>query len=384
MAFKQYSSDLFIDLPHVICGGFCDVSGRMAYRLFCDSSDETNIKIRLDVTYFHIKAVTSAKTSGGGYFNGTSLSWFMGHYANMFNQGQYNLNNERNEDGTYKHAFDWPYLTYAKGSYVDQYPYPRTWWERACNDLNRVTYNSNPIFGITYADTIYYFGGKDLRYERYSSSIPSGDHDIVMWGDCFRDKGKFNGYNANSYPRVYVDGKTIHVSTSSCTRKSDGVRLDYESDLATASSNLSIDSPYSGNETSGDAAVCSITLSKAQMDAQGLIKYDPNFFKDKIDTNYDPYLFHGFVVPISWWARSRDSNGQSSLTLSSNRDAQQITLKMEEYTIPPATPPEPVKPLDDNTVYRLKSSLDSSGNKVVDKNGYVVLNWTKCERIGKE
>lgn len=384
MAFRAYTDNIFIDLPQCTCGGFCDISGRVAYKLWCDSSDESNVKIRIDLTYIHVKVAINDARVGSGYFNGCVLSWFDGHYRNMFNETQFNLNNDRNADGSYKHSFDWPYNTAADGGYSDTYPYQRTWWQRACNDTNKVVYNGNPILGITYSDSITYFGGKDIQRGTYASNISQSGHDAVFWGDCFRDAAKFNGTNLNNLPRFYVDGKTIHVSSSSCTRKSDKKRLYYNDDLATSASDLTIDSPYSGNENSGDAAICSITMSTSDMDKQGLIKYDIDYFKDKIDTNYDPYVFHGFICPLTWWVRWRTSTGPSKITLASDRTAQQITLKQEDFDVPTPVLPDPIKPLDDNTVYRLKSTTDSSGNKVVDKNGYVVLTWTKCERIGKE
>ena len=117
----------------------------------------------------------------------------------------------------------------------------------------------------------------------------------------------------------------------------------------------------------------------------GLIKYDVDYFKDKVNDRYDPYIFHGFVCPITWWVRSlNQSNGYSDMSCQSDRSAQEITLKQEDAEIKPAPLPDPVKPLDDNTVFTLKSQADGNGNKIVDSQGRPLLNWIKCKKIGEQ
>ena len=375
MAWQAYTSDVLVNLPAVTCGGYCNISGRLAYRLYCDDSDLDNVKIRIEVTYFHIRASLDVdiEEPGGGYYNAASISWFLGAYPLMFNQAQYDLNSQRTPEGGYVNQFAWPYnAKHTVTFYEEVLP---TRWQNAIYDTNSVVYSGLPVFALSLIDDVRNFGGIAMDYGRSVENI-SVNPLLFCWGQAFSDKSKFNGINTNGQSKVYVTPITVDFATSATKSKSTGQSLSYDNELNTPVSNLAVVSPYTSSN-----CFAYVELSKSDLDKMGLIQYDPALVGSA------DYILDGYVVPFTWWSRARNSVLEplyySTLERWSSSE-QKVTLKYEGFDMPEYDPPEPVGDIEDNTVFRLRRQYDSSGHVIVDQNGNPRLAWVKCARIGQE
>ena len=375
MAWESYSSDILLDLPRVTCGGYCDVQARVAYRLYCDTSDANNTKIRIELTYVHMKCNVVPASGGGGYWNSVACSWFLGAYPSLFNQSQYNLNSQRDEHGYYIHPFAWPYVGVATGSNSD-YPLP-VGYGSSISDLTSVAWNNSPVVALSIRDDTQSLGASRVSYGQTAADLDSTSA-CVAWGQVFSNKDKFNGVNSNGQSKVYVTSSAADFATSSVKRKSTGQTLPYNSEWSVGVSDLQVVSPYTGSQ-----CFAYVETSANELESRGLIKYDPDFFTgDGVSQNY---VINGYIVPLTWWVRSYNAptNYYSTLRRQTNSE-NQIVLKYEEFDVPEYDPPDPVGSIDDNTVFRLKKQYDSSGHVIVDQNGNPRLAWVKCERMGQE
>lgn len=364
MAWEAYTSDVLVDMPEVTCGGYCRIRARVAYRLYCDDSNIDNPRIRIEITYFHLRSdLHVVQEPGGGYWNAAAVSWFLGAYPKMFNQSQYDLNNQRDESGHYIHTFAWPYNSSVTGSYYEEV-LPST-WQNAVNDVNPRMWNGLPVFAVSVRDDLRNFSGAQVSYGRTSAQI-SGDPRAVLWGDVFSDTSKYNGINQNNQSKYYTTPATIDFATSAL-RNSSGSYLTYDNEWNTSVSGLKVGSPYTSSQ-----CLAYIEIDKTTMDSRGLIKYDPDFFSGNGVSS--SYAIDGYIVPFTWWARSRNSVLEPryySTIFRNSSSEQEVVLEYEDFDIPSYDPPDPVGVIDDNTVFRLVRS----GNRLV---------WTRCERIGQE
>lgn len=377
MAWEAYTSDTLVDLPEVTCGGYCSVRGRVAYRLYVDDTDVSNPKIRIEITYFHVRSsLATYQTDGGGYWNAAAVSWFLGAYPATFNQSQFNLNQQRDQNGYYINTFAWPYNSRFTGSfYEEQLPSP---WQNSLSDVNAKVYNNLPVFAITVRDDLRTFSGAQVSYGQSASNI-SGDPRCVFWGSVFADTSKYNGTNANGQSKRYTTSLTVDFATSAL-KTSSGSYLSYDNEWATSVSSLSVGSPYTSSQ-----CLAAIETDKNTLESRGLVRYDPDFFNS--NGVAQTYIIDGYVVPFTWWSRARNSDKEPYYYSTIERNLaseQQVVLKYDEFTVPSYELPDPVGVVDDNTVFRLKKQYDSSGHPIVDQAGNPKLSWIKCERIGQE
>ena len=372
MAWEAYTSDILKDLGSVSCGSNCTVSGRLAYRLYCDMDDIDNPLVRLEITYLHLR-LTLSGTVGTNYWNASTLGWFLGAYPETFDQSQFELNEQRDEDGNYLNPFAWPYVSTVSGT-NDESGGTYT-FANSILDSNLVVWDNSPIVAATVLGNLFSFSGVPYDYGQTVADISSSSQ-VVLWGDCFANTSKYTGVNANGQNKVYVTSTTFDIATSSTKNLSDGTNLTYSDEFVTDVSSLEVVSPYTGNE-----CFAYVELPVSELETKGLIRYDPEYFSS--DGVSSPYVVDGFVVPFSWWTRVQGTQGHSTLTRDTSSE-KEVTLEYQEIDVPEYDPPEPVKPVDDNEVFRLKKQYTSDGHVIVDQNGRPILSWVKCERMGQE
>ena len=376
MAWESCSSDIVVSYPEYSLGPVIKVSGKIAYRLLADLSSESNPLARIDVTYFHLSVkLDSSSSAGQTDLSAVAASKLLGSTYAAFNQDQYDLNQELDDNGNYVHAFAWPY------SYdVKALSKPDTLQDmvRVANIAmydSQPTDQSLPVFAIAALNSISSFSSENVSYSENgdSSSITT---QAVLWGQAFSDLTKFSGSNSNGQAKVLITSNSIDVATSSLKVKSSGKVLKYSEESSYSDDQLEVASPYIDSQ-----AFCSTSLSKSYMEQWGLLRYDPSAFEVD-DEVYDPYIVKGYLVPFSWWS-VLPSTGSATISRFASSE-KEIKLEYEDFEIPEYPLPDPVKPIDDNTVFRLKKQYDSSGHLIVDQNGNPELKWVKCERMGQE
>lgn len=379
MAWQACSNDIILSYPTVSCGEFADITSKVGYRLFADT-DGANVNnpiVRIDITYLHVTASIKSTTVGDGYWNAAAVSWFLGNNPNMLNQEQLDKNNERTDEGYYINTFAWPYnRTWSSSS--NDYPLP-VGWSTSVEDVNYVMWNSLPVFSFSCRDDVQDFTEASVSYGKSGTELTSSSL-AIMWGQGFTDTGKYSGNNANGQQKVLVTKDRIDVATSALQDAVTGRMLTYDNESSVSPSNWRVANPYYD-----DNAIASITLTASQLDEYGLLKYDPDGFKN--DGLYDPYIIKAYTIPLTWWQReyNYEATGAygSKLTRMSSSE-NEITLMYEEFDMPDYPLPDPVKPIGDDTVFRLKKKINADGTVETDQNGNPILEWVKCERIGQE
>lgn len=372
MAWQACSSDIFLRSPLINFDQYAQMSIVTAYRLFADDSDVDNVKIRIDISYVHM-SVQSSDMPAVGYWNAIALSWFLGN-TRMIDQDQLALNNDRDEDGNYLHPFAWPYLEGTTGSYESAANAPFT-WNLCVQDVNSVMYNNLPIIAFSFRDDVNSFTSETFSYG-YDANNLSSSARVISWGSVYRDTSLFNGSNANGQSKIQKTNHRIDVSSSALRQKSTGNLVRYEDELNIPVSDLEVVNPYYDGK-----AIATIEIDEQTLDSLGLLKYDPQRFET--DGVSDPYVIQAYVVPTSIWTRYRMANEFSNLARAVNSQME-VTLEYEQFEIPEYKPPEPIEPVDDNMVFRLKKQYTDGGQVIVDQNGNPILAWVKCERMGQE
>ena len=372
MAWNAYTSDVLMDMGSVSCGPNCTMSVRLAYRLYCDMTNTTNPLIRIEVTYLHVR-LTLSETTGTLYWNSSALGLFLGSYPGTFDQAQFELNEQRDESGNYVNEFSWPYVYEVQGTYSGTGQTSSL--NEAVTDVNSVMWGSSPVVGAALFSSVHSFEGTEYDYGLNTSDF-SNEVQVGLWGKCFADMSKYTGTNANGQSKVYVTSSTLDIATSSTKLSSTGDNLSYSSELSTDVSELEVASPYTGDE-----CFAYVEISVSDLKSRGLVKYDPSYFEG--DGVSSPYVVDAFVVPFSLWTRTRGTSGYAKLSRDPASE-KEVTLGYEEIDVPEYDPPEPIGPVDDNTVFRLVRQYNTDGTLVVDQNGRPVLAWIKCERLGQE
>lgn len=373
MAWEAYTSDTMVDLPGVVLGNM-SARVRLAYRLYCDDSVTDNPPIRMEVTYVHLHADVDAQAvSDDGYWNALSVGWFLGNYPDMFNQSQFDLNSQRDDEGYYVNPFAWPYYSSSNGS--SQEPGPDFLFANAVSDLRAVLWSNVPVVSVALKSDV-----DKLSRDVFSFGLSSEDlatnSNAVAWGSAFANKSMFSGVNVNGQEKVVVTESSLDVATSSVKTKS-GTVLQYDNEFDYNADDLVVSSPYTSSQ-----CFAYVETSKSDLEQKGLVRYDPNHFVE--DDVSGTYLVNGWVVPFSYWTRVRNNNESSSLLSRYSPSEMEVELKAEEISLPEYDPPDPIKPVDDNKVFALKRKTDSGGHTIVDQNGNPVLTWVRCERIGQE
>lgn len=360
MALEQITNgDTFIDLGTVSNEGYSDISGRIAYRIYIDYRDgnnyidnSDNIKVRIEITYVHIKGSSGWQTTGGGFWNGVALSWFNRNAGTIGKRGTVYGSANFNSDGYNGCADDFRV-------YVNGYP---------------AMYNSYPIVAVAYPDDINQgsgFSGASYSTGTYNPSYVN-QHGVALWGDIF-NKSPLNlehgGYGFHLYSSICCDKYNISA------------KISYNDDLSYNKNYISVVEPYTGGN-----ALSSIEMTIGELKNQGLVnQYTPSDVTDE----YNPYIFNGSIPVATWWTRwleTDPANGNYNWSCLSafSSPVESISLKYPTLPdLPTYDPPEPVKEFDDNTVFRLKKQYNEDGSLITDKNGYPIMKWFKCEKIGK-
>lgn len=373
MAWEAYTSDTILDFPGVVLGNM-SARVRLAYRLYCDDSVTDNPPIRLEVTYVHMHMeVNTESVSDDGYWNALSVGWFLGTYPDMFNQTQYDLNSQRDDDGYYVNTFAWPYYSSANGT--SQEPGPDFSFASAVSDLQKVLWSQTPVVSVATKNNVNLLSRDTFSFGTSTDDL-SANSNAVAWGSVFSNKSMFSGVNVNGQSKVVVTNTSVDVATSSVKTK-DGTLLQYDDEFNYNVDELEVSSPYTSTQ-----CFASVETSKTELEQKGLVKYDPNHFVE--DDVSSTYLVNGWVVPFSYWTRVRSGNESVSLLSRYSSSEMEVELKAEEISLPEYDPPDPIKPVDDNKVFALKRKTDSGGHTIVDQNGNPVLTWVRCERIGQE
>lgn len=372
MSWESCTSDILRRTELLTLGGYSNMRMTYAYRLFADSSNEDNVKIRIDISYFHVYISLLDTIQGGGFWNCLGISWFLGNYPDMLNQTQLDLNKQRDEDGYYIHDFSWPYYSSKDGSYEDTLPFSQL---KGINEINSVMYNNLPILAVSVPDNITSFDSSRFSYSIDASGF-TDSLDAILWGYIFKDTNKLNGSNRNGQNKVLVTGNRIDIATSALLT-SGGKYLTYTEEENYNLSDLEVAESYYSSD-----ALCSIEIDEQTLDNKGLLRYDPDNFKT--DQSYDPYIIHAYVIPTTCWDRYRGQDLVSKIDRLHASESE-IQLKYEDDVLVPDVPlPDPVLEIDDNTVFRLQKQFDSQGNVITDQNGYAILKWIKCEEIGEK
>lgn len=353
----QYTSDIVKSIPQVNANGM-SVSGKIAYRLYCDADDPSNVVVRFDTTYLHVHVECSSSSS---YWRTFLASDFLGNLSNV-NEDQLELNSQLTEDGHYVNEFAWPYFSTISNLSFSSVASCST-------SASAAAYNGVPIFAL--ANTSSLFSASSISYAELASNV-SASATTAMWGSCFKDSVKFQGLNANNQSKLLVSSNGFDLSTSALRQTSTGSVLTYDEESSVDDSDLQVVSPYVESESFN-----SVQMAKSDLVANGLVKYDPDFFGADSSAG-SAYLVNAYVVPYSFWTSS------SSSDILRHEPEGEVVLQYEDFTLPEYDPPDPVLPIDDNTVFRLKKRTDSNGNVIVDGRGNPILTWVKCERIGQE
>lgn len=338
-------------------------SARIAYRLFLDDSTEQNDPlVRVDVSYVHVNVKTlSTEASPLGFYNECAMiSPFIGNYNTAFNQDQYNLNEELDDNGQYVHTFQWPYYEYVDVNTVQDS------FDSLEESLLTAMFNNVCLAGVS--------------WNRSTGTMDEST--IRLTGESFSQSSTFEGSNSNGQSKIFYNGETFDASSSSLVQKSTGKVLLYDEEWDIDDSDLTVESPY--YDTS---ALCSYQISQSELEQYGLLKYDPEHFAT--DGVYDPYIVDAYTVFACKWVFSHRLSSDSTNYLAvvkrdSDYDIHEDEIKYDDFDVPEYPLPDPIKPINDNTVFRLKKQYDSNGNVVTDQNGYPILTWVKCERMGQE
>ena len=342
---ESYTSDKIIDIPEV--NDKFNFKGRIAYRLYCDNTDTNNPVVRYEITYLHI--ALSHNTASSETVGSNVVAWNLGKYPTLFNEEQYNLNNDRDEQGNYNNPFAWPY------EYSISYQGNESITDIVLAEQN----NLDIIVGVS---------AESLFNQRYTIDYLNGSvgSDVtLLHGQVFSDTSKFDGINTNNQSKIYSDGTYLHIATSAVRQTSTNKILTYNEEFNVGIEDLTIESPYVGDE-----CFASMEIAKSNIESRGLTRYAPSDF-DVDDGISDPYVIHAYTPITSVWSKGL------------RQSIQEIKLQYEDFTIPEYPLPDPVLPFDDSTVYRLQKQY-SGGNVVVDQNGNPILAWIKCPKIGQE
>lgn len=387
---ESYSDSKFLKPAIVTAGGFANIKITVAYQLFVDNTDQTDPDIRIDITYCQFRATAENTTVGDGYWNAAFCGWFLGNHNKLFDQDQYNKNNQTYtkeingiEYKFYSNDFYYPYKPYGgdrdSGYISGSYESLPTSWKVSISDCSSLCWNNNPLFGITIRDDLTSFTSSNTRWGRYASDISGGGSALcVMFGEAFSKSDRFSGNNQNGQPKLYIDGSNIIVASSA---------LQHGSTILTYSNENNYDiSTLSPRETyTGDEAIASIHMKLSKFTEYGLYQlFDEKTVTDlKINSIDDPYIVHGWIPAVCYWERvyHTDSTGSYSLLKRDSSAIDTIDPKYSLPSIPSYDEPDPVLGIDDHTVFRLKSK-DDDGKQFFDTNKNPINKWVRCLKIG--
>lgn len=379
MAWTTYSEDIVKTVNgDVISNNFFNYKSRFAYRLYADE-DTSPVKIRIDITYVKVQLsiAPANSTNNGGFWNGGVYTWFIGNRS-LFDQNQYNLNNDQNADGSYKHEFKFPYSS----GYVDSIkaPYPED-LSRMINHSKLISYNSSPLVGAAYQDTLTAFSSSN--FQLVSGSDVSNSPRAIMWGTLFNDKSKFSGSNASGQEKIYIRNNTIIVASSSLRDNRTNAVLTYDQEANRSDKYLTPVNPYINSN-----CLASLTTDVNELQSLGCLRNDVVKFGSKQDSGNGDYLVNSWCALVTIWARfilnsipTTNPNFGHAMLSRSYDNTTQVALG---YSYPdyqkPAQPPE-INGLDDNTVFRCQKKY-VNGQLQYDKNGNPIMEYVKCPKIG--
>ena len=356
MAFEQITDDILVDFVPVGNDGYCLIRGRCAYRLYLnyrdyigtpgngywDYKNNDDIKVRIEITYIHLRGEAGTNDTGGGYWNAAALSWF---------------NGKPGVSGT------------IQGNHWENYTF---YCSYAFEDIAKVMWDSNPIIAVAFPDDIKgQFGWANITKSRTGTSTDSPG--IAIWGDILGNMS-FNGYTSNGSAQTVQGSYGFDIASSALQVKSTGRLLPYGDDLSWGLWDLRVPSGWA---YTGSSALAAKEMTLKQLQDYGLVTISSS------NDAYQSTLFDGSLPISSWWSRWLAQEGGYSYVSMYNGSETNITIKMPETEpLPTPKPAKPVAPFDDNMVYRLQKKYDSNGKPELDLNGNPVLHWYKCEKIG--
>lgn len=358
MAYESINSDTVVRLPVINLYNGCKVTVQLAYRLYVDESNSSNLKIRCEITYIHARLdSTSYKAPTDGYDNNKNGRTYgvvapLIASTDLFDKTRYN-DTSKYTNGHYDVSkYEWPYGGFS--SIYNLIPSNPT---DEVKSINSCIWNDLPIFSFIVKDFLVSSDISASSFEYYKdanrtyTTVPS----IISYGLVFSDTSKFSGSNLNNQRKIKQSEHYIDVCSSSVTVN--GSRLLYDDDIKADVSDINIDNPYTVNQ-----CLASFEFTQSQLETYGLLRYSDSDFV--VDEQYDPYYIKAFVAAMSTW----NVCFTSSKTISYRRQSvQEIKIQSTEIEVPEYPNPDPIKPLTDDKVYILKSGK-----------------WVKCQRHGQE
>lgn len=362
MAWESCSSDVLVRYTVNVPSEFNSVL-QIAYRLYSDS-EASEPTVRIDMSYVHImveKLSYKSDASTGTVYQSVLMSPFIGSTELAFDPSQHSLNEDRDENGNYRHPFSWPYV--QQSDVIKTSPGDSN-TQASC--VSQYAFNSSPMFGVC--------------FPTYEQGITQSS--VLFFGTMFSDMSQFSGNNSNGQPKILVQGNSLHVASSALRSKSSSSVLSYDDDISKSVDDLEVVSPFYDSQ-----ALSSFQISESQMSSYGLLRYDPQHFET--DDTYDPYVIKASTsVACPWYTLSsndvQNESGSQSFKVCRLSNVQEQELVYREFSIPEYPLPDPVGQIKDDSVFRLQRTYDSHGNPITDQNGYPILQWIKCERMGRE
>ena len=359
MSYESINSDTVVRLPVIDLYNGCKVTVQLAYRLYVDSSNSDNLKVRGELTYIHARLDSSQYKSPTDGFDTTKngrtygiVVPLIGNTDKLFDKNKYN-DSSKYSDGHYDVSkYGWPYMsTDLVGQTAASNP------QKEVSTVNSYIRGGLPIFSFIVKNFLTSSNISATSFECYkdANKVYASVPNIIAYGLVFSDMSKFQGTNLNNQRKIRQSTRYIDICSSSVTVN--GTRLSYDDDIKADVSKIKIDNPYAVNQ-----CLASFDFTQSELSTYGLLRYsNTDFVTDDV---YDPYYIKAFVAAMSTWNVCFTSN--KSITYK-RQTVQEIKVQSSEIYVPQYPNPEPIKPLTDDKVYILKSGK-----------------WVKCQRIGQE